>query len=110
MLESQKFHEQGKASLCPAVPSRRWGIYQIPQAFYDMYLAREMVVLGSQPSWHMGPMEKKVWNQRSLVRIPVGTEVGRKARMEGEEGAVGTHPLEDLKWASLVAEAWQILL
>ena len=107
MLEIQKIHEQERASLCPAAPSRTWGIYQIPQAFCDMYLARELAVLGSRPSWHMGPMEKRVWNQRNLVRIPVGTEVGRKSQKEGEEGVVRTHPLGDLKWASLVAVAWQ---
>lgn len=106
MLESQMIHEQERASLCPAAPSRRWGIYQIPLAFCDMYL----VVVVSQPSWHMGPMEKKVWNQRNLVRIPVGTEVGRKGQMEVEEGVVRRHPQEGMKWESLVVVALQILL
>lgn len=55
-------------------------------------------------------MEKKVWNQRIRVRIPVGTEVGRKGQMEGEEGVVRRHPLEDMKWVSLVAAALQNLL
>lgn len=85
-------------------------IFQIQQAFCDMYLAQELAVLGSRPSWHMGPKEKRVWNQRNLVRIPVGTEVGRKGQMEGVEGVVRTHPQEGLKWGSLVAVAWQSLL
>lgn len=110
MLESQKIHEQERASLCPAAPSRMWGICQIPQAICDMHLARELVVLGSQPSWHMGPMEKMVWSQMNPVRIPAGTEVGKKSQMEGEEGVARTHPLGDLKWASLVAVAWQSCL
>lgn len=75
-----------------------------------MYLAQELVVLGSQPSWHKGPTEKRVWNRRNLVRIPVGTEVGRKGQMEAEEGVVRIHPLEDMKWASLVAAVLQSLL
>lgn len=110
MLGSQKIHEQVMASLCPAAPSRRWGIFQIPQAFCDMHLAQGLAVLGSRPSWHMGPMEKRVWSQRNLVRIPVGIEAERKAQMEGEEGVVGRHPLEGMKWASPVAGALQSLL
>lgn len=41
------------------------------------------------------------------MRIPVGTEVERKGQKEGEEGVVRRRPLEDMKWASLVAEALQ---
>lgn len=106
MWENQKIHEQERASLCPAAPSRRWVIYQIPWAFFDTHLVRELEVLGSQPSWHMDPMEMMVWNQRNLVRKLVETEVGRKAQREGEEGVARTHPLKDLKWVSLIA-SWK---
>lgn len=105
MLESQKIHEQEKASLCPAAPLRRWGIYQTPWAFCDRYLLLELVVLESPPSLHMGPMEKKVWNQQILVRKPEGTEAGRMSLMEVEEEVVGIHLQKAPKLVSLAAVA-----
>lgn len=101
MLGSQKIHEQERAFLCLADPPGSWVIFQILWAFCDTYLAQELVVLGSQPSWHMDPMEKTVWSQRTLVRILGETGVERRGQMEGEEGVLRTHPLEYKKWVSL---------
>lgn len=110
MWENQRIHVPEKVCLCLAVPSKRWVIYQIPQTFCDMHLVQVVVVSGSQPFLHMGPMEKMVRNQRNLVRTLVETEAGTMDQMEGEGVAAQKHPLTDMMLELLVVALQKFLL